>query len=152
MATTPVSTEEITALQGALAAEYAAVYGYGVAGSYLRGQEQGDAMSDWRLHQDARDTLTGMISRLGATPVAASAAYDLPFTVQSAATARRLAAVIEEGVTRAYLAVVAVGNAKVRTFGALAMQGPANRAIAWGASPAAFPGMTSDPGVASTDR
>jgi hypothetical protein len=152
MATTPVSTDEITVLQGALAAEYAAIYGYGVVGAYLGGHEQGAAMSDWRLHQDARDTLTGMISRLGATPVAASAAYDLPFTVDSAVSARRLAALIEEGVTRAYLGVVAVANAKVRTFGALAMQGPANRAIAWGASPAAFPGMTSDPAATSTDR
>ncbi|HTU73515.1 MAG TPA: ferritin-like domain-containing protein [Trebonia sp.] len=152
MATTPVSTDEITALQGALAAEYAAVYGYGVAGAYLSGQERGDATSDWQGHQDARDTLTAMIGKLGATPVAASAAYDLPFAVESAATARRLAAVIEEGVTRAYLAVVAVPNARVRTFGALAMQGPANRAIAWGAVPAAFPGMTSDPAAASTDR
>src|SRR5580698_2639493 len=126
MATTPVTSQEIATLQGALAAEYAAVYGYGVAGSYLGGQERSAAMSDWVNHQDARDMLTEMISKLGATPVAASAAYDLPFAVQGATTARRLAAVIEEGVTRAYLAVVAVSNAKVRTFGALAMQGPAN--------------------------
>jgi hypothetical protein len=139
-------------LQAALAAEYAAIYGYGVVGAYLSGQEQGAAMSDWLLHQDARDTLTGMISKLGATPVAASAAYDLPFPVDSATSARRLAVVIEEGVTRAYLGVVAVGNDKVRTFGALAMQGPANRAIAWGASPTAFPGMTSQSAAAATDR
>jgi hypothetical protein len=152
MATTPVTTDEITVLQGALAAEYAAIYGYGVVGAYLTGSDQGDAMSDWRLHQDARDTLTGMISKLGVTPVAASAAYDLPFTVDSATSARRLAVIIEQGVTRAYLGVVAAGNVKVRTFGALAMQAPANRAIAWGASPAAFPGMTADPAATATDR
>lgn len=141
MATTPVTTDEITVLQGALAAEYAAIYGYGVVGAYLTGQDQGDAMSDWRLHQDARDTLTGMIAKLGATPVAASAAYDLPFAVDSSTSARRLAVILEQGVTRAYLGVVAAGNAKVRTFGALAMQAPANRALAWGGSPVAFPGM-----------
>jgi hypothetical protein len=152
MGTKPVTADEITVLQGALAAEYAAIYGYGVVGAYLSGQERGTATSDWRGHQDARDTLTGMISKLGATPVASSAAYDLPFAVDGAASARRLAAALEEGVTRAYLGVVAVGNDKVRTFGALAMQGPANRAIAWGAPPAAFPGMTSDPAAASTDR
>jgi hypothetical protein len=152
MASTLVTTDEITVLQGALAAEYAAIYGYGVVGAYLTGQEQGDAMSDWRLHQGSRDTLTGMITVLGATPVAASAAYDLPFSVDSPASARRLAVILEEGVTRAYLGVVAVGNAKVRAFGALAMQGPANRAIAWGASPVAFPGMTSDPAATTTDR
>ncbi|HUN31727.1 MAG TPA: ferritin-like domain-containing protein [Trebonia sp.] len=152
MATTPVSTDQIAVLQGALAAEYAAIYGYGVVGAYLSGKEQGDAMSDWQLHQDARDTLSQMIGKLGGTPVASSAAYDLPFTVDSVTTARRLAAVIEEGVTRAYLGVVAVGNAKLRTFGALAMQGPANRAIAWGGTPTAFPGMTSAPAGAATDR
>jgi hypothetical protein len=152
MATTPVTTDEITVLQGALAAEYAAIYGYGVVGAYLTGQDQGDAMSDWRLHQDARDTLTGMIAKLGATPVAASAAYDLPFAVDSSTSARRLAVILEQGVTRAYLGVVAAGNAKVRTFGALAMQAPANRAIAWGGSPAAFPGMTADPAATATDR
>jgi hypothetical protein len=152
MATTPVTTDEITVLQGALAAEYAAIYGYGVVGAYLAGTEQGDAMSDWRLHQDARDTLTGMIARLGATPVAASAAYDLPFSVDSATSARRLAVILEQGVTRAYLGVVASGNAKVRAFGALAMQAPASRAIAWGAAPSAFPGMTSGPAATATDR
>jgi hypothetical protein len=152
MAITPDTTDEITALQGALAAEYAAIYGYGVVGAYLGGDEQGAAMSDWRLHQDARDTLTRMIAALGATPVAASAAYDLPFTVDSATSARRLAAVVEEGVTRAYLAVVAVSNTTVRTFGALAMQAPASRALAWGSSPTAFPGMTSQSSTAAADR
>jgi hypothetical protein len=152
MATTPVTTDEISVLQAALAAEYAAIYGYGVVGAYLTGRERSEATSDWRLHQDARDTLTGMIAVLGATPAAASAAYDLPFTVTSATSARRLAVVLEQGVTRAYLGVVAADNAKLRAFGALAMQVPANRAIAWGASPAAFPGMTSDPAATATDR
>jgi hypothetical protein len=153
MATTVITANQITVLQGALAAEYAAVYGYGVVGAYLDGHEQDTAKSDWLLHQNARDTLTGMISKLGATPVAASAAYDLPFAVDSATSARRLAAALEEGMTRAYLGVVAVSNAKVRTFGALAMQGPAGRAIAWGAAATAFPGMMSDPeGATSQPR
>jgi hypothetical protein len=64
----------IAALQAALAAEHAAVYGYGVAGALMQGNDQDIAMSDWKLHQDASDTLTEMIIRLGATPVAASAA------------------------------------------------------------------------------
>ena len=67
---------------------------------------------------------------LGATPVAASAAYQLPFTVNDARTARRLAAALEDGVTQAYLAVVAVTDQKLRTFGALAMLPAANRAAA----------------------
>jgi Domain of unknown function (DUF4439) len=136
-------TAGIVALQAALAAEHAAVYGYGVAGALMQGNDQDIARSYWRLHQDARDTLTAMISRLGATPVAASAAYDLPFTVNDAASARRLAVYIEEGVTRAYLGVVAVSDAGLRAFGALAMQEPADRATAWSGQTTAFPGMTS---------
>ena len=143
MATTHDKAADITALQATLAAEHAAVYGYGVLGSLMQGKDQNIAMSYWTLHQDARDTLTEMISRLGATPVAASAAYALPFAVDDAASARRLAVYLEDGVTRAYLGIVAVSDAALRAFGALAMQEPANRATAWSGQTTAFPGMPS---------
>ena len=74
-----VTRAELQALQAALAAEHAAVYGYGVAGAMLSGADQALAMADWKAHQEARDTLQAMITKLGATPVAASAAYELPF-------------------------------------------------------------------------
>jgi hypothetical protein len=135
------TTQDIAALQAALAAEHAAVYGYGVAGALMQGSDQGVAMSYWTLHQDARDTLAEMITRLGATPVAASAAYDLPFTVGDTASARRLVVYLEDGVARAYLGVVAVTDSRLRAFGALAMQEPANRATAWSGQTTAFPGM-----------
>ena len=135
------SKAAIAALQGALAAENAAVYGYGVVGAYLSGAAQLAATSDWKLHQDARDTLQAMLTKLGATPEPASAAYDLPFAVSGTASARRLAATIEEGVTRAYLAVVAVTDPTLRTFGALAMQQSAQRAATWSGTTTAFPGL-----------
>jgi hypothetical protein len=131
----------ITALQAALAAEHAAVYGYGVTGAMLTGSAKSLAYADWRAHGIARDTLAAMIVKLGATPVAASAAYALPFSVTGASSARRLAAALEEGVTRAYLALVAVNDPALRTFGARAMQAPAGRAAAWRGSTVAFPGM-----------
>lgn len=131
----------VQALQTALAAEHAAVYGYGVAGAMLSGADRAVALTDWRLHQQARDTLQAMISKLGAAPVAASAAYELPFTVDDARSARRLAAALEDGVTQAYLGVVAVTDPALRTFGALAMLPAANRAAAWRGSTVAFPGM-----------
>lgn len=137
----PRPVQPVPALQAALAAEHAAVYGYGIAGAMLTGAARATALADWRAHQQARDTLEAMIARLGATPVAASAAYQLPFTVNSAQSAGRLAASLEEGVTRAYLGVVAVTDATMRAFGALAMQAPANRAAAWRGSTVAFPGM-----------
>jgi len=135
------SSDGIAALQHALAAEHAAVYGYGVAGALLRGADLASAKADWMAHQLARDNLEAMLTRLGATPVAASPAYDLPFAVSTPAAARRLAAGLENGVTRAYLAMVAVSNPELRLFGAKAMQTAASRAAAWRGSTVAFPGM-----------
>jgi hypothetical protein len=133
---TPVAT-----LQGALAAEHAAVYGYGVVGAMLAGAEQADARADWTAHQVARDGLITMLNKLGAIPVAASPAYELPFPVTSAKSAARLAAILENGVTRAYLGLVAVNNPTLRAFAAGAMQTSANRALAWSGTTTAFPGM-----------
>lgn len=137
------SSKDITALQTALAAEHAAVYGYGVAGALLSGADLANAKADWNAHQLARDNLQAMLTRLGATPVTASPAYKLPFTVGSAAAARRLAAALEDGLTSAYLAMVAVSNPNLRFFAAKAMQTAAVRATAWSGSTVAFPGMPS---------
>jgi hypothetical protein len=136
-----MTTTGVTALQSALAAEHAAVYGYGVVGALLQGAAQADARADWTAHQFARDTLVSMLTKLGATPVAASPAYVLPFAVTSAKSAERLAATLEEGVTRAYLALVAVSDPTLRSFGAQAMQTSACRGVAWSGTTTAFPGM-----------
>jgi hypothetical protein len=114
-----------------------------VAGALLSGADLVNAKADWHAHQLARDNLEAMLTRLGATPVASSPAYDLPFAVGTATAARRLAAELENGVTRAYLAMVAVSNPNLRFFGAKAMQTAANRATAWSGSTVAFPGMPS---------
>ena len=133
----------IGALQNALAAEHAAVYGYGVVGAMLTGPAQSGARADWIAHQVARDNLDTMLTRLGATPVAASPAYELPFPVANAQSAQKLAATLEDGVTRAYLALVAVSDPALRTFAAQAMQTAATRAFAWSGTTSAFPGMPS---------
>jgi hypothetical protein len=133
---------ETAALQSALAAEHAAVYGYGVVGAMLAGTGQAAvARADWLAHQGARDSLEAMLTKLGATPVAASPAYTLPFAVTGAKSAERLAAAIEDGVTRAYLGLVAVSDPALRSFGARAMQTSASRAAAWSGTTIAFPGM-----------
>jgi hypothetical protein len=131
----------VAALQGALAAEHAAVYGYGVVGAMLAGTGQADARADWTAHQVARDALASMLTKLGATPVAASPAYQLPFAVTSAKSAAKFAAALEQGVTRAYLGLVAVNNPTLRSFAAKSMQTSANRALAWTGTTVAFPGM-----------
>jgi hypothetical protein len=131
----------VATMQAALAAEDAAIFGYGVAGAHLTGSRQETAEQDWTGHNEARDNLATMISRLGAAPVAAQAFYQLPFPVHDAASAMALAAYLEDGVTRAYLGVVAVSDRRLRDFGALAMQSSAKRAFYWRGSTQAFPGL-----------
>src|SRR5271154_6719826 len=117
----------VAALQAALAAEDAAIFGYGVAGAHLSGSKLAAAEQYWTGHNEARDALAAMILKLGASPVAAQPFYQLPFAVHDATSAMALAAYLEDGVTRAYLGIVAVASARLRNFGAQAMQGPAAR-------------------------
>ncbi len=131
----------VSALRAALAAQDAAIFGYGVAGAHLTGSRQDAAEQDWVAHNQARDTLTAMISQLGGQPVAAQDFYQLPFPVQDATSAMALAAYLEDGVTRAYLGIVAVSDQRLRVFGALAMQSSAERAAYWRGSTQAFPGL-----------
>jgi hypothetical protein len=131
----------VSALQGALAAENAAIFGYGIAGAYLTGSRQATATAYWNDHRFARDTLEAMLRRRGVQPAAASDAYKLPSAVHTAAEAVSLAIFLEDGVTTAYLGLVAAGDAGLRTFGAQAMQQPAIRAASWRGSSVAFPGF-----------
>jgi hypothetical protein len=144
MAVTTVTGVEgtVPALQAALAAENAAIFGYGVAGAHLTGSGLAAAEQDWTRHNEARDTLAAMIRRLGAAPAATRAFYQLPFRVHDAASAMALAAYLEDGVTKAYLGLVAVSDQRLRRFGALAMQGTAQRAAFWRGSTQAFPGLS----------
>ena len=131
----------VAALQGVLAAEDAAVFGYGVAGAHLTGSSQVAAERDWTRHSQARDALAAMIAGRGTVPVAAQAFYQLPFEVHDAASGKALAAYLEDGVTRAYLGLVAVTDQQLRHFAALAMQEAAQRAAFWRGSTRAFPGL-----------
>ena len=62
------STGVVAALQAALAAENAAIFGYGVAGAHLTGSSQAAAERDWTAHNQARDALAAMISARGPRP------------------------------------------------------------------------------------
>jgi Domain of unknown function (DUF4439) len=129
------------ALQSALAAEHAAVYGYGVVGANLSGSRQATAMTDWVAHQVARDTLEAMLRSRGAQPVAAAVAYQLPVTVRTPGQAASLAVVIEDRVATAYLGLVALSSPSIRQFGAVAVRAAALRAAFWRGSTIAFPGL-----------
>lgn len=142
-----MSPEQTTAaLQGALAAEHAAIYGYGLLGARLRGAPHQTARGYWDTHRTMRDRLRELIIARQAEPMAASAAYELPVPVTSQATAVQAAAAIEEKLMVAYLGVVGCDDAKIRKFAATAMQEAVARIARWrGAPPSgAFPGMERD--------
>lgn len=131
----------VRALQTALTAEHAAVYGYGVVGAYLAGTMQATATDDWVAHQVARDRLEAVLRSLGAQPTAAAVAYQLPVPVRNAGEAVALAVVLEDRVATAYLGLVALSNIPIREIGAMQVQASALRAAAWRGGTVAFPGM-----------
>lgn len=137
----PGHAAQNAALQDALAAENAAIFGYGVAGAHLTGRQRATATAYWNEHRSARDTLAGLLRARGEQPTAAADVYKLPFGVHSATEAVSLAIFLENGVTAAYLGLVGAGDAVLRAFGARAMQAAAIRATSWRGSTVAFPGM-----------
>ncbi|WP_225823217.1 ferritin-like domain-containing protein [Streptomyces naphthomycinicus] len=132
---------EVTALQAALAAEHAAVYGYGVVGGRIGERRRAEARAAYDAHRARRDTLVRAVRDLGGTPVAASAAYALPFPVSDGAAAVRLAARLEERVAGVYSDLVRAAAGARRADAAGALREAAVRAVRWGGESVAFPGL-----------
>jgi hypothetical protein len=133
-------TTQVSGLQAVLAAEHAAIYGYGVLGAHLAGAQQATATSDWVSHQVSRDTLETRLRGLGAQPVPASVAYQLPSPVTNGHQAVALAITLEDRVATAWLALVGAAP-QARSFAALGLRGCALRAAAWRGATVAFPGL-----------
>ncbi|MGH3329518.1 MAG: ferritin-like domain-containing protein [Streptomycetales bacterium] len=132
---------EVAALQSALEAEHAAVYGYGIAGARLRGERATLARSAYESHRTRRDQLVRMVRERDATPAASAVAYDLPFPVRSADEAVDLAVWLEEGVAAAYADVVQAAARDLRMFAAQGLREVAVRAVRWRGRSVAWPGL-----------
>jgi hypothetical protein len=141
---TATAADTVAALQAALAAEHAAVYGYGVLGARLRGGQRQAARDIWDAHRAKRDRLSAFITTQKAEPVAAAAAYRLPVRPTTAVSAAQLAAHLEDHLLAAYLELAGVADPKMRRFAAQGMQEAINRSVRWlGSAPSpAFPGMS----------
>ncbi|TFV70567.1 DUF4439 domain-containing protein [Blastococcus sp. CT_GayMR19] len=127
----PDLASENTALDEALAASHAAVWGYGVVGAALGPGANATAATAETAHRDLRDRLTALLVDREVDPVGARGAYALPFPVLSATDAAALAVVLEDGVAATWvrvlhqaaerstreLAVGALGDAEVRAVG-----------------------------------
>lgn len=132
---------ELTALQAALAAEHAAVYGYGVVGGRIGERRRGEARAAYDAHRARRDALVRAVRDLGGTPVAANAGYALPFPVQDGAAAVRLAARLEERLAGVYSDLVRAATGARRADAAAALREAAVRAVRWSGESVAFPGL-----------
>ena len=133
--------QELEALQKALAAEHAAVYGYGVVGGRIREDRRAEARAAYDAHRARRDALVRAVRDLGGTPVAAAAAYALPFPVPDSAAAVRLAADLEDRVAGVYSDVVRATGGGRRSTAAEALREAAVRAVRWRGESVAFPGL-----------
>lgn len=132
---------EMTALQAALAAEHAAVYGYGVVGGRVGEPHRAEARAAYDAHRARRDALVRAVRDLGGTPLAASAGYALPFPVQDGTAAVRLAARLEERVAAVYSDLVRAATGARRADAAGALRESAVRAVRWSGESVAFPGL-----------
>jgi hypothetical protein len=101
----------VPALQAALTVEQQVVYGYGVLGPQLRGAAKAYAADCLTAHMTHRDAAAALVSAAGATPAAPAPAYQLPFTVNSAASARRLAVRLEQASAGASWDLIASSSA-----------------------------------------
>ncbi|MEW1660553.1 MULTISPECIES: DUF4439 domain-containing protein [unclassified Streptomyces] len=132
---------ELSATQAALAAEHAAVYGYGVVGGRVGADRRAEAQSSYDTHRARRDALRRTVRDLGGTPQAAAAAYELPFPVPDAAAATRLAAELEDRVAAVYADLVRASDGAHRKEAAAALREAAVRAVRWRGGGVAFPGL-----------
>jgi len=138
---TPAKAAELKALQAALGAEHAVVYGYGVVGGKIGEARRGAARAAYDAHRARRDELVRAVRNLGGKPEAAAAAYALPFAVKDSATAVRLAAELEERVAGVYSDLVRASTGEARRTAAEALREAAVRAVRWRGESVAFPGL-----------
>jgi hypothetical protein len=142
-----VPPEAVDPLQGALAAEHAAVWVYGLVSAFLPG-DFGDAeKSGAAEHAVRRDLLQTMLSAAGATPVAPEAAYVPKNPVTDAKSAAQVVATAEADCASAWLAVIDhVDDAGLRTTALHALVAAARRGTPWRSEAGEKPAAIAMPG------
>ena len=140
-------TAPLDALQATLAAEHAAVWTYALLGA--RTSESGSPTlyaairAAYSAHHQRRDDLTGEIAALGATPVAAAAAYAVPAGLDTDDGIMAAALALEQGCADTYAALVAATavddpDGRRRAIGLL--NDGAVRGLSFRGTPEIFPG------------
>lgn len=139
---------ETAALREVVAAEHAAVWGYGTVGAALPEDAREPAAAAEVAHRDVRDRLVALLGSRGADPVAREAGYTLPFPVLSAVDAAALAVVLEEGVSAAWVRLLdQSAEPSVRELAVGELGAAEVRAVGWRATAARTPVTSAFPGL-----
>ncbi|GAA2103781.1 ferritin-like domain-containing protein [Streptomyces albiaxialis] len=133
--------KQLDAVQAALRAEHATVYGYGVVGGRVDEDRKQEAREAYDAHRARRDALRRAVRDLGGEPEPAAAAYALPFAVPDGAAAVRLAAELEDRLAGVYADLVRASEGTRRRDAAGALREAAIRSTRWKGSGVAFPGL-----------
>jgi Domain of unknown function (DUF4439) len=137
------------ALAAALAAEHAAIFGYGVVGARLDAATQVAARDAETAHRNRRDALLLMLTAASARPPAAAPAYALPFPVPDRDSAVKLAIALEEGTARAWRQAVGATSGDERKLALDALTDCAVRATRWKTAAGLSPTIVAFPGSAA---
>jgi len=157
--TTPSSTEEPTpdpdrpkdpgpaALFDALAAEHAAIYGYGLVSAHVMPDDNALVSEALAQHRDRREAVVALMNERSLKIPLPAAGYQLPMVVNNASNAAKLAVRMESDCAVAWRAVLEQTDSdQDREFGTKALTQCAVLAARWrrvlGAWPVteAFPG------------
>lgn len=132
------------ALQGALAAEHAAIYVLGAVGARVSAGAEAplwQAVRDgYTVHRGRRDQLRAMLRAAGAEPVAAEVAYELPNAAATPAELRAAALLVESRCAAVYADTVGSTSRASRQWALDALEDAAVRMVRLGAAPVPFPG------------
>lgn len=135
----------LDALQTTLAAEHAAVYVFGVLGGRAAAIPASTLTADlaaaYDVHLARRDQLRGMLAHLGAVPVAAEPAYDLPRDLTTAAQLTTRALGVEGRCVTTYAALVAATVGQDRSWAVDALTAGARAELGFGGAPDPLPGV-----------
>jgi hypothetical protein len=139
---------ENTALGEALAAEHAAVWGYGVVGAALDENARQPAEDAEAAHRDVRDQVSALLAGRKADVVDAKGGYALPFPVLSPVDAAALGAKLEDGVTAAWVRVLdQAAQRSTRELAVGVLSAAEVRAVGWRAAAGQTPVTRPFPGL-----
>ncbi|SIR85564.1 ferritin-like domain-containing protein [Williamsia sterculiae] len=138
------------ALIAALAAENAAVFGYGVVAARAAENRRSAVNTAITEHRAARDRVAAALTAGGTQAPPAALGYNPPFPVADAESAIRLALVLEEDCATGYRALLEQADADaLRRLGLDRLTDVATRAATWRLALKISPSTVALPGAGS---